>query len=37
MTGPKRNLFIEYSQDLNYYMEKFEYLKKEIKNKSASE
>jgi len=37
MTGPKRNLFKEYSQDLNYYMEKFECLKKEIKNKSQSE
>ena len=37
MTGPKRNLFKEYSQDLNYYMEKFEYLKKEIKNKSGAD
>ena len=37
MTSPKRNLFKEYSQDLNYYMEKFECLKKEIKNKSQSE
>ena len=37
MTGPKRNLFKEYSQDLNYYMEKFECLKKEVKNKSQSE
>ena len=37
MTGPKRNLFKEYSQDLNYYMEKFECLKKEIKNKSGAD
>ena len=37
MTGPKRNLFIEYSQDLNYYLEKFECLRKEGKNKSKSE
>ena len=37
MTGPKRNLFKEYSQDLNYYMEKFECLKKEVKNKSMQE
>ena len=37
MTGPKRNLFKEYSQDLNYYMEKFECLKKETKNKSSTE
>ena len=37
MTGPKRNLFKEYSQDLNYYMEKFECLKKEVKNKSQAE
>ena len=37
MTGPKRNLFKEYSQDLNYYMEKFECLKKEVKNKSSTE
>ena len=37
MTGPKRNLFKEYSQDLNYYLEKFECLRKEGKNKSKSE
>ncbi len=37
MTGPKRNLFKEYSQDLNYYMEKFECIKKELKNKSPAE
>ena len=28
MTGPKRNLFKEYSQDLNYYFEHFDCLKK---------
>ena len=37
MTGPKRNLFKEYSQDLNYYMENFEFLKKEIKGKTPKE
>jgi hypothetical protein len=36
MTGPKRNLFKEYSQDLNYYMEHFDCLKKEMKNKTTS-
>ena len=37
MTGPKRNLFKEYSQDLNYYMENFDFLKKELKNKTPAE
>ena len=37
MTGPKRNLFKEYSQDLNYYMENFDFLKKEIKTKTPKE
>ena len=37
MTGPKRNLFKEYSQDLNYYMENFDFLKKEFKNKTPAE
>ncbi len=37
MTGPRRNLFKEYSQDLNYYMEHFDCIKKEIKNKSQKE
>ncbi len=36
ITGPKRNLFIEYSQDLNHYME-FDFLKKEAKKKSGNE
>ena len=37
MTGPRRNLFKEYSQDLNYYMEHFDCLKKELKNKNSQE
>ena len=37
ITAPKRNLFKEYSQDLNYYMEHFDCLKKEVKNKSSVE
>ena len=37
MTGPKRNLFKEYSQDMNYYMENFDFLKKELKNKTPVE
>ena len=37
MTGPKRNLFKEYSQDLNYYMEHFDCIKKEVKNKSSKD
>ena len=37
MTGPKRNLYKEYSQDLNYYIEHFDCIKKEMKNKSANE
>lgn len=37
MTGLKRNLYKEYSQDLNYYMEHFDCLKKELKNKSQNE
>ena len=28
MQGPKRNLFKEYSQDLNHYFESLEFLKK---------
>jgi len=30
-TGPKKNLFKEYSQDLNYYFENFSFLKKKVK------
>ena len=37
MTGPRRNLFKEYSQDLNYYMEHFDCIKKEMKNKTSKE
>jgi hypothetical protein len=37
MTGPKRDLFKEYSQDLHYYMENFDFLKKEAKNKNSKE
>ena len=37
MTGPRRNLFKEYSQDLNYYMENFDFLKKSIKGKNPKE
>ena len=37
MTGPKRNLFKEYSQDINYYLEHFDYLKKEAKGKNSKE
>ena len=37
MTGPRRNLYKEYCQDLNYYMEHFECLKKELKGKSSQE
>ena len=37
MSRPKKNLFEEYIPDLNYYFENFDFLKKEIKNKSPSE
>ena len=37
MTGPKRNLFKEYSQDLSYYMENFDFLKKEASKKNPKE
>ena len=37
MTGPKRNLFKEYSQDMNYYSENFDYVKNKLKNKNPSE
>jgi len=37
MTGPRRNLYKEYCQDLNYYMEHFECLKKELKGKNSQE
>ena len=37
MNGPKRILFKQYIQNMNYYMENFPFLKKEIKNKSSNE
>ena len=37
MTGPKRNLYKEYSQDINYYLDHFDYLKKESKGKNQKE
>ena len=37
MNGPKRVLFKQYTQNVNYYMENFPFLKKEIKNKSSNE
>ena len=37
MTGPKRNLYKEYSQDLNFYTEHFDIIKEKLKKKSPSE
>jgi hypothetical protein len=37
MTGPKRNLYKEYSQDLNYYVENFDIIKSRLKGKSSKE
>ena len=37
MTGPKKNLYKEYSQDLNYYVEHFDILKSKLKGKSSKE
>ena len=37
MTGPKRNLYKEYAQDLNYYCEHFDSVKSKLKGKSAKE
>jgi len=37
ITGPKRNLFKEYSQDLGLYMENFEFLKKEASKKNPKD
>ena len=37
MTGPKRNMYKEYSIDLNYYVENFEIVKSLIKNKTPKE
>ena len=35
--GPKRNLFKEYSQDLNHYFESFDFLKKKAKSKTGKD
>ena len=37
MTGPKRNLYKEYAQDLNYYVEHFDVVKSRLKGKNAKE
>ena len=37
MTGPKRNLYKEYSQDLSYYCEHFDVIKSKLKGKSQKE
>ena len=34
MTEPKRCLYKEYSQDLNYYLENFDIIKSKIKGKN---
>ena len=37
MTGPKRNLYKEYAQDLNYYCEHFDIIKSRLKGKNSKE
>jgi glutamate racemase len=37
MTGPKRKLYKEYAQDLNYYCEHFDCIKSKLKGKSSKE
>ena len=37
VTGPKRNLYKEYSIDLNYYVENFKIVKAQLKNKNPNE
>ena len=37
MTGPKRNLYKEYAQDLNYYCEHFDIIKSRLKGKNQKE
>jgi hypothetical protein len=37
MTGPKRNLYKEYAQDLNYYVEHFDVVKSRLKGKNQKE
>ena len=37
ITGPKRNPYVEYAQDLSYYCEHFEIIKSKLKGKSKNE
>ena len=37
VTGPKRNLYKEYPIDLNYYVENFDIIKSQLKNKNQKE
>ena len=37
ITGPKRNLYREYVQDMNYYADNFEVIKSKLKGKSEKE
>ena len=37
MTGPKRNLYKEYAQDVNYYIEHFDIIKSKLKGKNEKE
>ena len=37
MTGPKRNLYKEYAQDMNYYIEHFDIIKSKLKGKGDKE
>ena len=37
MESPKRSLFEQYKKDMDYYMQNFKFLKKEIKNKSPND
>ena len=37
MTGPKRNLYKEYAQDMNYYIDHFDIIKSKLKGKNDKE
>ena len=37
MTGPKRNLYKEYCQDLSYYTQHFDFIKSKLKGKNPKE
>ena len=37
MTGPKRNLYKEYCEDLSYYTEHFDFIKSKLKGKNPKE